>query len=117
MISVELFLQLLCSFYISVALYFILSLRSITSMTLGYLLYVACSETFCHAMPSGGLVLTSRRSPYPGPMGLRIAGHHMTRDGIMLRCLSPSEAQVVLKEAHDNTCGAQQPGPNLGYHI
>src|SRR5436190_15309793 len=43
--------------------------------------------------------------------------YYMTRDGIMLRCLSPSEAQVVLKEAHDGACGAHQPGPKLGYRI
>src|SRR5438270_13039912 len=35
----------------------------------------------------------------------------------MLRCLSPSEEQVVLKEAHDDTCGAHQPGPKLVYRI
>src|SRR4051812_14773756 len=43
--------------------------------------------------------------------------YYVTRDGIMLRCLSPSEAQVVLKEAHDGTCGAHQPGPKIGYRI
>src|SRR3954466_13558922 len=41
--------------------------------------------------------------------------YYVTYDGIMLRCLSPSEAQVVLKEAHDGTCGAHQSGPKLGY--
>ena len=34
-------------------------------------------------------------------------------DGILLRCLSNSEAQEVLKEAHDGICGAHQPGPKL----
>jgi hypothetical protein len=34
-------------------------------------------------------------------------------DGILLRCLSRKEAQEVLKEAHDDTCGAHQPGPKL----
>src|SRR4051812_20575290 len=43
--------------------------------------------------------------------------YYVTRDEIMLRCLSPSEAQVVLKEAHDGTCGAHKPGPKLGYRI
>src|SRR3954464_9223326 len=43
--------------------------------------------------------------------------YYVTRDGIMLRCLSPSEAQVVLKEAHDVMCGAHQPGPKLGNRI
>src|SRR3954471_1884772 len=40
--------------------------------------------------------------------------YNVTRDGIMLRCLSPSEAQVVLKEAHDGTCGAHQSESKLG---
>src|SRR5436190_4549835 len=43
--------------------------------------------------------------------------YYVTRDGIMLRCLSPSKAQVVLKEAHDSACGAHQPGLKLGYRI
>jgi len=34
-------------------------------------------------------------------------------DGILLRCLSNSEAQEVLKEANDSICGAHQPGSNL----
>ena len=34
-------------------------------------------------------------------------------DGILLCCLSNSEAQEVLKEAHDGICGAHQPGPKL----
>ena len=34
-------------------------------------------------------------------------------DGILLRCLSNSEAQEVLKEAHDGVCGAHQLGPKL----
>jgi len=34
-------------------------------------------------------------------------------DGILLRCLSNSEAQEVLKEAHDGICGAHQPAPKL----
>jgi len=34
-------------------------------------------------------------------------------DGILLRCLSNSEAQEVLKEAHDDICRAHQPGPKL----
>src|SRR5436853_3834039 len=32
--------------------------------------------------------------------------YYVTRDGIMLRCLSPKEAEVVVKEAHDGTGGA-----------
>src|SRR3954465_5059993 len=43
--------------------------------------------------------------------------YYGTRDGIMLRCLSPLEAKEVLKEAHDGVCGAHQPGPKLGYRI
>ena len=43
--------------------------------------------------------------------------YYVTRDGIMLRCLSPLEAKEVLKEAHDDACGAHQPGPKLGYRI
>jgi len=35
-------------------------------------------------------------------------------DGILLRCLSPKEAQEALKEAHDGMYGAHQPGPKLG---
>src|SRR4051812_14100013 len=35
----------------------------------------------------------------------------------MLRCLSPSEVQVVLKDALDGTCGAHQPRPRLGNRI
>ena len=34
-------------------------------------------------------------------------------DGILLHCLSNSEAQEVIKEAHDNICGAHQSGPKL----
>jgi len=34
-------------------------------------------------------------------------------DGILLRCLSNSEAQEVHKEAQDGICGAHQPGPKL----
>jgi len=34
-------------------------------------------------------------------------------NGILLRCLSNSEAQEVLKEAHDGICGAHQSGPKL----
>ena len=34
-------------------------------------------------------------------------------DGILLRYLSNSEAQEVLKEAHDGVCGAYQPSPKL----
>jgi len=34
-------------------------------------------------------------------------------DGILFRCLSDSEAQEVLKEAHDGICEAHQPGPKL----
>ena len=33
-------------------------------------------------------------------------------EGILLRCLSNSKAQKVLKEAHDGICGAHQPGLN-----
>ena len=35
-------------------------------------------------------------------------------DGILLRCLSNSEAQEVLKEAHDDIYEAHQPGPTQG---
>ena len=41
--------------------------------------------------------------------------YRRSHDGILLRCLSSKEAQGVLKEAHDGTCGAHQPGPN--WHI
>jgi len=34
-------------------------------------------------------------------------------DGILLRCLSNSEAQEVLNEVHDGMCGAYRPGPKL----
>ena len=34
-------------------------------------------------------------------------------DGILLHCLSNSEAQEVIKEAHDGICGAHQPDPKL----
>jgi len=34
-------------------------------------------------------------------------------DGILLRCLSNSESQEVIKEAHDGICGAHQPSPKL----
>jgi len=34
-------------------------------------------------------------------------------DGILLRCLSNSEAREVFKEAHDDICGAHQSGPKL----
>jgi len=34
-------------------------------------------------------------------------------DGILLHCLSNSEAQEVLKEAHDGICGAHQSGLKL----
>ena len=33
--------------------------------------------------------------------------------GILLRCLSSSEAQEVIKEAHDGICGAYQPDLKL----
>ena len=39
--------------------------------------------------------------------------YHRSYDGILLYCLSNSEAQEVLKEAHDGVCGAHQPGPRL----
>ncbi|KAJ6839122.1 uncharacterized protein M6B38_316615 [Iris pallida] len=34
-------------------------------------------------------------------------------DGILLYCLSESEAKQTLHEAHDGVCGAHQPGPKL----
>jgi len=37
-------------------------------------------------------------------------------DDILLRYLSNSEAQEVLKEVHDGVCGAHQPGPKLKDH-
>src|SRR4051812_39096667 len=40
--------------------------------------------------------------------------YYVTCDGVLLRCLSPSEAQEVLIEAHNGTCGVHQPGPKLG---
>src|SRR3954465_2258172 len=43
--------------------------------------------------------------------------YYVTRDGIMLQCLSPSEAQVVLKDVYNGTCGAHQPGSKLGNRI
>jgi len=39
--------------------------------------------------------------------------YHRSYDVILLRCLSNLEAQKVLKEAHDDICGAHQPGPKL----
>ena len=39
--------------------------------------------------------------------------YHRSYDGILLWCLSRKEAQEALKEAHDGTCGAHQPGPKL----
>jgi len=38
-------------------------------------------------------------------------------DGILLHCLSNSEAQEVIEEAHDGICGAHQPGPNLKHRL
>ena len=35
-------------------------------------------------------------------------------DGILLCCLLYKEAHEILKEAHDDMCGAHQPGPKLG---
>ena len=32
-------------------------------------------------------------------------------DGVLIRCLSNSEAQEIIKEAHDDICRAHQPGP------
>jgi len=39
--------------------------------------------------------------------------YYRSYDGILLCCLSNSEAQEVLKEAHDDICGAYQPGLKL----
>jgi len=39
--------------------------------------------------------------------------YHRSYDGILLRCLSDSEAQELLKEAHDGICGAYQPCSKL----
>jgi len=39
--------------------------------------------------------------------------YHRSHDGILLRRLSHEKAQEALKEAHDSTCGAHQPGPKL----
>jgi len=39
--------------------------------------------------------------------------YHHSYDGILLRCLSNSEAQEVIKEAHDGICGAHQAGLKL----
>ena len=43
--------------------------------------------------------------------------YRRSHDGILLRCLSPKEAQEILKEAHDGMCGAHQPGPKLAYRL
>ena len=43
--------------------------------------------------------------------------YHRSHDGILLRCLSPKEAQEISKEAHDGMCGAHQPGPKLAYRL
>jgi len=40
--------------------------------------------------------------------------YQRSHDGILLRCLSQKEAQEVLKEAHDDMCGAHQLGLKLG---
>jgi len=34
-------------------------------------------------------------------------------DDLLLCCLSNSEAEEILKEAHDGICGAHQLGPKL----
>ncbi|XP_020263098.1 uncharacterized protein LOC109839075 [Asparagus officinalis] len=34
-------------------------------------------------------------------------------DGLLLRCLSTKEAGEVLRETHEEVCGAHQPGPKL----
>lgn len=36
-----------------------------------------------------------------------------SHDEVLLRCLSPQEAQEVLKKPYDDTCGAHQLGPKL----
>jgi len=38
---------------------------------------------------------------------------HRSHDGVLIRCLSHKEAHEILKEAHDNMCGAHQPGLKL----
>ena len=40
--------------------------------------------------------------------------YHRSHDGILLHCWSHKETQEILKEAHDDMCGARQPGPKLG---
>jgi len=40
--------------------------------------------------------------------------YRRSHDGVLLHCLSHKEAQEMLKEAHDNMCGAHQPGLKLG---
>jgi len=37
-----------------------------------------------------------------------------SHDGILLRCSLHKEAQETLKEAHDDICGAHEPGSRLG---
>ncbi|XP_020256192.1 uncharacterized protein LOC109833056 [Asparagus officinalis] len=39
--------------------------------------------------------------------------HFRSYDGMMLRCISMTEAQEALWEAHNGTCGAHQPEPKL----
>ena len=39
--------------------------------------------------------------------------YHRSYDGVLLRCLSNSEAQEALQDAHDGIYGAHQPGPKL----
>ena len=43
--------------------------------------------------------------------------YRRSHDDILLRCLSPKEAQEVLKEAHDGMCGAHQPGLKLAHRL
>ena len=40
--------------------------------------------------------------------------YRRSHDGILLRYLLYEETQDALKEAHDDTCAARQPGPKLG---
>lgn len=43
--------------------------------------------------------------------------YHATRDRVLLKCLSPQEAQKVVKEAHDGMRRAHKSGPKLGDQI
>ena len=39
--------------------------------------------------------------------------YRVSYDDVLIRCISRSEGLKVIKEAHDDICGAHQPGPRL----